>query len=36
VLVAGAISRVVPAVWLERAGGAFMLVLGAWVLWKSR
>ena len=36
VLAGAAIGKLVPAVWLERAGGALMLGLGAWMLWKSR
>ena len=31
-----ALGKVVPPVWLERAGGVLMLGLGAWVLWKAR
>lgn len=36
VVAGAAIGKVVPAIWLERAGGALMLGLGAWVLWKAR
>jgi len=36
VLAGAAIGKLVPAVWLERAGGALMLGLGAWILWKAR
>jgi putative Ca2+/H+ antiporter (TMEM165/GDT1 family) len=36
VVAGAAIGRFVPAVWLERAGGALMIAIGAWVLWKAR
>lgn len=36
VVAGAAIGRFVSPVWLERAGGALMLGLGAWVLWKAR
>jgi putative Ca2+/H+ antiporter (TMEM165/GDT1 family) len=36
VLAGAAIGKFVPAIWLERAGGALMLGLGAWILWKAR
>jgi len=36
VLAGAALSRVISPVWLERAGGAIMLVVGAWILWKAR
>jgi putative Ca2+/H+ antiporter (TMEM165/GDT1 family) len=35
VLAAGAVGKLVPAVWLERGAGALMLCLGAWMLWKA-
>ena len=36
VVAGAALGKVVSPVWLERAGGAIMLGLGAWVLWKAR
>jgi putative Ca2+/H+ antiporter (TMEM165/GDT1 family) len=36
VVAGAAVGKLVPAIWLERAGGALMLCLGAWVLWKAR
>ncbi len=36
VVAGAAIGRVVPASWLERAGGLLMIGLGVWVLWKTR
>jgi putative Ca2+/H+ antiporter (TMEM165/GDT1 family) len=36
VLAGAALSRVISPVWLERTGGAIMLVVGAWILWKAR
>ena len=36
VLAGAAIGKLVPAIWLERAGGALMVGLGLWVLWKAR
>jgi Ca2+/H+ antiporter, TMEM165/GDT1 family len=36
VVAGGVAGRLVPAVWLERAGGVLMLALGAWMLWKAR
>jgi len=36
VLAGAAIGKLVPAVWLERGAGVLMLVLGAWMLWKTR
>ncbi len=36
VLAGAALSRYISPVWLERAGGALMIVVGAWVLWKAR
>ncbi len=35
VLVGAALGRIVPPVWLARAGGALMLGLGGWMLWKT-
>lgn len=35
VLAGAAIGKVVPLVWLERAGGVLFVVLGVWTLWKS-
>ncbi len=35
-VVAGSlVGDVIPAKWLERAGGAAFIALGAWMLWKS-
>jgi putative Ca2+/H+ antiporter (TMEM165/GDT1 family) len=36
VVAGAAIGRFVSPIWLERAGGALMLGLGAWILWKAR
>ena len=36
VVAGAAIGKVVPPIWLERTGGALMLGLGAWMLWKAR
>ncbi len=36
VLAGAAVGKLVDPVWLERAGGAIMLVLGGWILWKAR
>ncbi len=35
VVVGAALSRAVPIVWLERAGAALLVVLGAWMLVRS-
>jgi putative Ca2+/H+ antiporter (TMEM165/GDT1 family) len=36
VLAGAAVGKFISPVWLERAGGALMLAIGAWVLWKAR
>jgi putative Ca2+/H+ antiporter (TMEM165/GDT1 family) len=36
VVAGAAVGRVVPAIWLERIGGAIFLVLGVWTLWRAR
>ncbi len=36
VLAGAAIGKLIPPIWLERTGGALMLGIGAWVLWKAR
>jgi putative Ca2+/H+ antiporter (TMEM165/GDT1 family) len=35
-VVAGeAIGRVIPPVWLKRAGGTLLVVMGAWMVWSA-
>lgn len=36
VIAGAALARYISPVWLERAGGALMIAVGAWVLWKAR
>lgn len=35
VVAGAALGKFVPMAWLERIGGALLIVAGAWTLWKS-